>query len=143
MLRWLSTGLVVLALLACCGCGGGSEAEKVVAVRGKVTRGGQTLTVAGEEAGLGYVQVQFYRIDDAGAQSTDPASARVSTADGSFQLAGHGGQGIPPGKYRIAVRQWDPYPEDKLQGKFDENTSPIIRTIDGDTTLTIDLENPE
>ena len=141
MLRLSCSMLVLFAGLLFVGCGGGS-AEKVVTVQGTITSGGQPLTVAGEEAGLGYVQVQFFRIDDAGVQSTDPASARVSTSDGSFELAGHGGQGIPPGKYRVAVRQWDPYPEDKLQGKFDETNSPILRTIEGDAMLTIELDQP-
>ena len=51
--------------------------------------------------------------------------------------------GLPPGKYRIAVRQWDPYPDtDKLGGKFDAQNSPIVREITGEEDIVIDLSKP-
>ena len=58
-------------------------------------------------------------------------------------MKGRFGNGIPPGKYRIAVRQWDPYPDrDRLEGKFSEKETPIVRDVDGKTPIDIDLSKP-
>lgn len=77
------------------------------------------------------VLVRFYRIGDDGQQSTDPEEAAVD-AEGNLEVPGAAGSGIPPGKYRIVVRQWDPYPQvDRLNGKFDEKNSQIIRIHKG------------
>ena len=41
-------------------------------------------------------------------------------------MAGLDGNGIKPGKYRVAVYQYDPYPQnDKLGGKFSKDKTPI------------------
>lgn len=127
--------------LAVAGCGSG--AEKVVRVRGNVTDAGRPLDVEGRDIGVGMVKVEFYRIGEDGTQSTDPEGT-VADADGNFDVPGPNGNGIPPGKYRIAVRQWDPYPqEDKLGGRFDPENSPIIRQITGGEEILIDVSKPE
>jgi hypothetical protein len=129
-----------LLCLVVAGCGGG---EKTVPVRGRVHSAGEPLHVKGRDIGLGMVQIQFYRLDEDGQQSTITAEA-VANADGRFDAPGRQGRGIPPGKYRIAVRQWDPYPQvDKLQGKFDEKRSRVVREIPGEGDLDIDVSKPE
>ena len=51
-------------------------------------------------------------------------------------------KGVPPGKYRIAVQQFDPYPTtDKLDGKFAPGKTTIVREVNG-STLDIDLAKP-
>ena len=48
--------------------------------------------------------------------------------DGAFRVLGPTGEGLPPGRYRIAVYQWDPYPDtDRLEGRFDDEHSQIVR----------------
>jgi hypothetical protein len=122
------------------GCSGG---DPTVSVRGKVTEAGRPLQVQGRDLGLGAVLVQFYRIGDDGQQSADPEEAEVD-AEGNFRVPGRTGRGILPGKYRIAVRQWDPYPRvDRLQGRFDEKISPIIREITGEEEIIIDVSQPD
>lgn len=136
--------LPVAILLACVlitGCGG-APVEKTYKVSGSVTDNGQPLVVAGADIGVGMVQVLFYLQQPDGTQASEWESAKVDAA-GKFSLLGKDGRGIKPGKYRIAVRQWDPYPQtDKLGGKFDEKNSPIIREINGDTTLELDIAKP-
>lgn len=137
--------LSALLCLATSGCGGGGE--PTVSARGTVTDAGRPLQVKGRDLGLGTVVVQFYRIGDdpkgARRQSTDPEEAVVD-AEGNFRVPGRRGDGIPPGKYRIAVRQWDPYPQvDRLKGRFDEKNSPIIREITGEEDIVIDVSKPK
>ncbi len=121
--------LLVGALMAGCA----PQGEKVVRVKGRITQAGQPLEVQGRDLGLGSVQVLFYRIGDDGKQDTNGEGGPVDE-NGYFTVLGRDGRGIPAGKYRIAVRQWDPYPTDKLQGRFDEQNSPIIL---------IDVSKPE
>ena len=135
--------LLLSALLCSFALGCGGPGEKVVAVEGRVTNAGQPLPVAGREMGLGMVRVEFYRIGEDGQQTSDPETAGVDK-DGYFRVRGPDGNGIPPGKYRIAVRQWDPFPDtDRLEGKFDENNSPIVREIATRAEIIIDVSKPE
>ncbi len=120
------------------GCGG-APVEKTYSVSGTITDNGDPLQVAGADIGVGMVQVLFYLQKPDGTQAEEWESAKVDAA-GKFTLLGKDGRGIKPGKYRIAVRQWDPYPQtDKLGGMFDEKNSPIIRDISENTTIEIDL----
>lgn len=143
------TCLFELALAAACaailGCGSPTPPEgEVVIVRGKVTDGGQPLKVARADVGAGWVQIQLWK--DAGQGVAADSNQIYSTkADdsGAFEVKGRFGNGIPPGKYRIAVRQWDPYPDkDRLEGKFSEKQTTIVRNVDGKTSIEIDLAKP-
>ncbi len=140
-------GFVLAAgIAAILGCGGKSPSEGVVVVvRGKVTNAGQPLQVARADVGAGWVQIVFSK--DAGTGAVvDPNQTYTTKADdsGAFELKGRFGNGIPPGKYRIAVRQWDPYPDkDRLDGKFSEQQTPIVREVADKLTIEIDLSKPE
>jgi hypothetical protein len=105
-----------------------------------VTNAGQPLVVQGADIGLGMVAVGFYPMHDESQELVELTSAKAD-ANGYFELI----DGIPPGTYRITVRQWDPYPNvDRLQGKFDEKRSPIIRQFTGEESeLAIDVSKPE
>jgi hypothetical protein len=131
---------LALPLILVAGCG---EGERVVLVKGQVTSAGQPLRVAGREIGLGMVQLQFFRVEEGG-RSAGNAVGAVADDEGHFVVYGHNGKGIPPGKYRIAVRQWDPYPQvDKLGGRFTADNSSIIREVTGSEEILIDLARPE
>ena len=139
-----AVGLILCGLWAA-GCGAKVPDEgPVVVVRGRLTNAGQPLTVRGRDIGLGFVEVRFCKYRGEG-NPIAPNDTFLTQADasGNFQVLGRFGRGIPPGKYRIAVRQWDPYPQsDTLGGKFDEQHSPILREVAGKEPLEIDLSKP-
>jgi hypothetical protein len=135
MPRLLWFTLVTLFLLGgfIAGCGE-PAGPAMVACEGTLLANGQPLEVANRELGLGMVQLEFIPVD-----STPDAQTYAATADaaGKFSLPG----GLTPGKYKVAVRQWDPYPEtDKLQGAFAKERTPIVRDITGqEGKIEIDL----
>jgi hypothetical protein len=132
-------GLVVLFL----GCSSEPQ-EKVVAVRGRLTNAGAPLQVAGREAGVGRIEINFHQLQADGAPSQTFESASPDE-QGNYSLRGANGKGIKPGKYRIAIRQWDPYPDnDKLGGKFSLENSKVVRDVgETETTIDIDVSKPE
>jgi hypothetical protein len=133
--------LLVLVCLVAVGCGGGAD-EPVVRASGRVTAGGRPLHVEGRETGAGAVEIKFLRIESDDPEAAEPVITQAD-ADGRFEVPGPDGNGIPPGKYRIAIRQWDPYPQiDKLGGKFDEENSPITREVTGEEEIVIDVLRP-
>jgi hypothetical protein len=111
-----------------------------VPCKGKVANAGQALQVSNPM--VGWVEVTFTAIgEDGKAKPGEKFSARADQT-GAFTIPGRLGKGLTPGKYRIAVRQWDPYPQtDKLNGKFDENNTKITREV-GKGDLDIDLSKP-
>ena len=117
---------------------------EVVIVRGKVTEGGRPLQVARADVGAGWVQVLFLRDTGSGARANSNETYSTKADDsGAFELKGRFGNGIPPGKYRIAVRQWDPYPDrDRLEGRFSERETSLVRNVDGNAPIEIDLSKP-
>jgi hypothetical protein len=131
-------GLVLTVLAGC------AEArDDVVPVRGKVTMGGTPLAVKGREIGVGYVELHFYRVRDDGSIDTEPADAAVEES-GEFSVRGRDGGGLPPGRYKIAVRQLDPAPDnDKLGGRFNRQNSKIVREVTGEEEIVIDVSRPE
>lgn len=135
----LLTLLCGAGLLLISGCGGGSSDAHPVT--GKVHNGADLLKVANAEIGVGKVEVIFYRVNDAGkADESDPMSAIADPATGEFSPGGPAGDGLPAGTYKVAVRQWDPYPSvDQLKGKFDAAHTPIELVVDGTKTIDIDL----
>lgn len=132
---------VILGCMFAMGCANAPD-ERLVEVKGQLTNAGQPLKVQRQDVGLGLIQLEFYQIQAQG-QSTDPETARLDE-QGRFTVPGRTGHGIPPGKYRVAVRQWDPYPDfDRLKGKFDAKHSPIIRQLTGQEEVLIDVSKPE
>ena len=110
-----------------------------ISVGGKLLSGGQPLQVEGREIGIGRVEIQFYELDDSGALvDNDPEDSTTVEEDGSFTVPAGG---LLPGKYRLAVFQFDPDPTDKLGGKFSKDKSPIVIEINGDWNEEIDLSS--
>lgn len=106
-----------------------------VPVKGRLLQAGEPLVVKGREIGTGMVQLTFLSVTSA---ATDQPFSAVADEAGNFDLPG----GMPAGKYRVVVRQWEPYPQtDKLQGRFGEENSPLVVEVDGKTPLEIDLAN--
>src|SRR5689334_15654468 len=112
--------LPLLLLLAGCSS---SPTEPAVEVRGRLTNGAEPLTVQGREVGTGLIELKFLPLAADGKLGPGFFQASVA-ADGTYRVPGRQDRGIPPGKYRIVIRQWEPYPQtDKLGGRFDEQHS--------------------
>jgi len=129
------------ALLAGCllalvlpACKSGPQKYKVT---GKVTKGGQVLKV---DQMTGKLIVRFDGMDE---PIKDAREYAVIESDGaSFNVPSTDRKGLLPGKYRVVVQQFNPFPQDdKLKGQFGEGKSPIIREVKaGDNHFEIDLD---
>ncbi|WP_254507052.1 carboxypeptidase-like regulatory domain-containing protein [Anatilimnocola floriformis] len=127
--------LPLLLLFVFAGCG--SSGPVMVACEGTLLLNGKPLEVAKREIGVGQVSLEFIPVENT--PNAQPYGAQVDAA-GKFSLPG----GVTPGKYKVVVRQWDPYPQvDKLQGKFDKEHTPLVRQIDGKSPINIELSKPE
>ena len=119
--------VLVLALLGVVGLapGCGSSAVKPgTVVTGKIVKGGQPLQVPRRDINLGMVELELVPVRAPGEPVTGVEVTWVQE-DGSFALRG-AGQGIPPGKYKVAVYQRVQGPgSDQLQGKFARDRTPL------------------
>jgi len=112
------------------GCGGGKKK-----VEGKLTQNGQPLTVSDK----GVIVMNLVAAEEGKDKTPYPAEVK---SDGTFEITGPERKGIPPGKYRISLQQFDPYPKnDKLGGKFASEKSPLVREVTG-SFLEIDVAKP-
>jgi hypothetical protein len=110
------------------GCGGGGDLVKVT---GKIVDGGTPYVLEGEEVeegGVG-IEVVFYPLDGSGGFDKE-GTAYFATAepDGTFVLEGDEGDGIPAGKYRVALSQMtgsSPDAVDPFGDKFTADNSPL------------------
>ncbi len=151
--RPIIVALVIAPLVALSGCGG----SIAVPVKGKVLKDGAAYSPPKGEI----VYVTFYesqKKNDAGktVQSGQPYQAKVDQTNGTFALLGPKGQGLPPGKYRVAVTQKmtrEAFDEanpkhfrdihrddDILKDQFGPETSTIFREVKTDEEVTIDLD---
>ena len=156
-LEWKAASLLALSL-ALSGCGSGVN----VKVAGKVLKGGQPYQVpAGQRLHLTLVAVDAQ--DEAGKSiKNEPFEATLDEASMTFRVEGKEGYGIPRGKYRVALSQRATREEvERLKGKptpgkapidretdflldrFSVDRSPIVREINGQGELVIDIDRPE
>ncbi|RCS40595.1 hypothetical protein DTL42_24810 [Bremerella cremea] len=119
ILKFANLGILAAALFLIAGC------EKTdPLIQGKLTNDGQALQVSEK----GDIQVEF--VQDGTGQSY-LASVKP---DGSYELT------VPPGDYKVAIQQLDPYPNvDKLKGKFSQKKTPIKKKLEGGETFDIEL----
>lgn len=133
--------LLVLGSMLLVGCG--SAPEKHTTVNGRVHKSGTALQVVNFDNGSGYVEVAFHPMDADGKPGERIESTNADV-EGNF---GTPPPGLKPGKYLVAVYQFDPYPDvDKLNGKFSPQNSPITIVIpegQAEVQLDIDLDNPK
>ncbi|HIE39635.1 MAG TPA: hypothetical protein EYH34_15190 [Planctomycetes bacterium] len=108
ILRRLSGIVCAAAICALVGCGGG---EKLVTITGKLVDGGNPIKLEDidqetiEEMGMLPIEVELWPVDASGNidKNRKPEGASVEL-DGSFTLSGPEGDGIPAGRYRVALR---------------------------------------
>lgn len=140
--------LILLVALGVTGCGSN------VRVTGKVSKGGQPVNpVKGMHMAVGFHPVA--EADGGKSKEPDLYAANVKD-DGTFDVPGVDGDGIPPGKYRVSVilstgrdrsgakktGNVDTSEKDILNGAFGPDNSPIIREVKSSTYLEIDLDKP-
>jgi hypothetical protein len=120
MVWWIGVALLGLAVSGC-NSAPVVEAPKAT-IKGKLTKGGQPLPLNTSMGDYAFNQVIFLPFT-------------IETADGKPP---------PAGKYRVAVRQWEPSPTtDKLGGQFDEQRTKItVEITDPPKDLEIDLDKP-
>ncbi|MDB5391947.1 MAG: hypothetical protein JWM11_7593 [Planctomycetaceae bacterium] len=132
-------GALFVAVLALCvsGCGGASGPPRAK-IRGEITNNGEPLKV---KPMVGRVQVTFYPVTEPGQPPSDPQEAAVLPS-GEFKVHGTDGKGILLGKYKIAVRQWEEFPnKDVLQGKCDKDNTKFIRDVTGKEDIILDVKD--
>jgi hypothetical protein len=148
--------LIVMGAVFLAGCGSGGN----IWVTGVLLKGGEMYKPPeGRKLAL-----YFCPLKDAtsGKPPGDVEMANYDPRDGSFTVPGREGDGIPPGKYRIAVVETLRREElDKLKAKtaskptrgakpitdetnflessFGEQTSPFVQDLKSSTNITLDM----
>jgi hypothetical protein len=154
----LILAMIIAPLVVSPGCG---ESTNHVWVTGKLLKGGASYAPPKDQQV--YVTLVGLEIQDKSGntiKSGEPFWAEVDQESGTFFVPGTDGQGIPPGKYRVAVTQKmereafnakKPDPKkrakldreaDLLANRFGVGTSPIIREVKTRGELVIDLDRP-
>jgi hypothetical protein len=123
-----------------------------VVASGKVLEGGSAVAIPDYEEGENCLQVEFFPLDESGNLAAQAQSFSADVAeDGSFEVEGDMGEGIPPGKYRVAVRrvgeESEGEDEEEDEGgsgsadpwaKFNKENSPFVVEVPGED-IVIDL----
>lgn len=142
MLRFFAVVLAFVCFACVIGCG--PSGPPTVVVKGKLLKGGAPLAVPRSDVGLGWVQLELTPEGGAAAERGPQLSAKD---DGSFEFLGEA-NGVLPGSYRLSVLHYEQGPpNDKLNGAFSPQKTPIRVTVPGDKGKeydlgTIDLDNP-
>ena len=142
MIRIDSVALL-LGLVVAVGCSNSDSEPKTIA-RGKVVDGTKPYTFAapkgkalapppGMEGAGSALQIQFNA-----AEGGDTFTGAVVAETGAFEIKGHDGKGIKPGKYKVVFTTPSAVPgmpgaTEVFGGKFNREKSPIERevTLDG------------
>jgi hypothetical protein len=125
--------LVALACAALAGCGAG---ESGVVVTGKVLEGGKPVAIPEYQPEYNCLEVEFFPLDEAGNLASAPSHRASVEENGSFKVEGPMGEGIPAGKYRVAVRRLSDEEEGEEAAagpwaKFDKENSPFVFEVPG------------
>jgi hypothetical protein len=132
--RAIAIWLGALLLCQCCmGCGSG-----IVKPTGKLVRNGKPFTLSQK----GMITMVLYKEDDKEGKVPYPIEMRPPQGPG-FEVVGRDRNGVPPGKYRVSIRAWDPYPaksdRDFFGNRFNVPQTPLTREIKGNEEIVIDV----
>lgn len=137
---------VLLAVLALCAAAAGCG-PSLVKVKGKVLRDGGSPLKGGPEATGVSLTVLFSPIVEGGQAENSYPARFLDPVEGSFEVPGKTGKGIPPGKYRVVVMllSGGANPKDLLDGAFSgRKGKPFIREVSVQSPeVTVDLAKPE
>jgi hypothetical protein len=131
---------LLVFFVACLGCG--SSAPKTYDVKGKLLLTGQPIPVKFDEISKAGGRVRLWIVKQDGGNPPERKEASMSK-DGTFLF----GEGNKPtaGTYKVCVKWQDSFPTagDKLENKFDEKNTKIIRKVPEDGDWLIDVSPPE
>jgi hypothetical protein len=114
----------LLLCLIVCGCSG-----KKVRITGRLTHGGVPLKGGEREK----IRVSFVPHGESRKKGSPPVVADVDQDEGTFEAV------VRAGNYRIAVAQFTENLADRFNNAFGEENSPIIRDLQSDQELDLDL----
>jgi hypothetical protein len=124
----------MLLAVTAAGCGTG-----MLKTKGRLVKGGTPLATEEDDV----VRVIFMPVVEKGEVVKDYFMAQFNPADGTFQVVGKDGKGLPPGKYRISVQHLRKK-KDLLNGAFGGDTSPFVYDVNASTPeLVLDLSRPK
>jgi len=134
MSRAAIAGLILAGVFALSGCGGNG----LLRTQGRLLKDGEEF-VPGEGE---YIKVTFVPLPPDKKPALNYYFAEVDQESGTFTAAGAQLQGMPPGKYRVAVELIKDR-NDQFGGRFDTDRSPFVFDIDKDTEeLVLELDKP-
>jgi hypothetical protein len=132
MSRYSACAIALLVAILLSGCGGSGKFQ----ARGRVVKGGAPLTLPEQE----YLRIVFHPVVPEGERARNTYVAVYKNNDGSFQVVGPDGKGLPPGKYRVAIEH-EAKRKDLLRGALDAENSPFVFDVSRDTgEIVIDLD---
>jgi len=121
-------GLLSVSLVCLSGCGAAN-----VKPSGKVVKGGEPFVLG--EKGMFVMSL----IPESDAKTNYAVETKP---DGTFTVVGPARNGVPPGKYKVAVEAMDPYDKkvDKLGGKFTAAKTSLLVEVKGEKdALVVDV----
>jgi hypothetical protein len=123
----------LLIVLLAVGCGGRSN----IKAKGWVRKGGEPyLTNKGDG-----MRIIFAPLEGTDGRY-DSFAAVYQPTDGSFQVVGKDGTGLPPGKYQVSLQHLRAR-QDVLKGRFVGKNSPFLLNVKrGGNDLVLDLDQP-
>jgi hypothetical protein len=128
--EWFALALMALAIVGC------QKGDGRLNTKGRIVKGGVPFTVQPPE----FVRVIFFPVMPEGAPLQNTYIAAFNPGDGTFRAVGPDGNGIPPGRYRIAVEH-SRKRKDAFNGAFDGEHSPFVFDIDANSAeIVIDLD---
>lgn len=118
--------VLVIGLGLIAGCGASKSK-----IKGKIVKGGQAFSLTDK----GVFVLSF--VPESGGTTTFNATTKT---DGTFEVVGPDGKGIPKGKYKVQLTAMDPYPQkDLLNGRYAPNApNPMIIEV-GAGELVVDV----
>jgi hypothetical protein len=123
-------GLVLAVSLTAAGCGSGKWN-----IKGVVLKDGAPLKIGQEDV----VRVVLVPLPEDGSKPQDYYVAQFNPDNSTFVVKGKDGQGMPAGKYRVAVEQLQAR-KDLLKGAFGYDNSPLVCTVQSSSDqITVDV----
>jgi hypothetical protein len=134
MRRLCWSGCFLAVLLSGCG-------QSKVKPKGRLLKDGAPVVLKDEDE---FVHIFFDPVVAEGqSHPGDVYAANYNRDDGTFEVVGKDGAGLPPGKYRITIEH-ALRKKDLLQGKFNAANTPFVRDVDGRTgDIVLDLSKPQ